>query len=49
MRPTPSSKAASLRPRAWPTFVINADVVALGAAIGLIAAIAFGAPHLHLP
>ncbi|WP_148287972.1 hypothetical protein [Rhodopseudomonas sp. B29] len=44
-----TSKAASVRPRVWPAFVINADFVALGAAIGLIAAIAFGAPHLHLP
>jgi len=37
------------RVRTWPSIVGNADFMMLGAAIGLIAAIVIGAPHLRLP
>jgi len=33
---------------AWPAAVLNADVLSVLAAFGLIGAIAFGAPHLRL-
>jgi hypothetical protein len=36
------------RARTWPAYLFNTDIIALGAALGLIAAIAFGAPHLRL-
>ncbi|WP_157038826.1 hypothetical protein [Rhodopseudomonas palustris] len=34
--------------RTWPSLLLNADLIVLGAAIGLIAAVAFGTPHLRL-
>ncbi|MBB1089831.1 hypothetical protein HUU61_00870 [Rhodopseudomonas palustris] len=36
------------RALAWPALFLNADIIALGAALGLIAAVAFGAPQLRL-
>jgi hypothetical protein len=35
--------------RAWPAIVGSVEFLMLGAAMGLIAAIVIGAPHLRLP
>lgn len=43
--PVETNPAQRLRP----AFVVNAELVALAAAIGLIAAITVYAPHLQLP
>ncbi|MFC0242874.1 hypothetical protein [Rhodopseudomonas telluris] len=45
---TTQSKTAE-HARAWPAFLVNAEVLMLSAAFGLIAAVVIGAPHLRLP
>lgn len=40
---------ATPRVRTWPAFLVNAEILMLSAALGLIAAIVIGAPHLRLP
>jgi len=39
----------AIRRRTWPALVANFQLLMLGAAVGLIAAIVVGAPHLRLP
>ncbi|WP_322517023.1 hypothetical protein SR870_05530 [Rhodopseudomonas palustris] len=34
--------------RTWANLLLDADLIVLGAAIGLIVAVAFGTPHLRL-
>ncbi|MBI5131820.1 MAG: hypothetical protein HZA66_20460 [Rhodopseudomonas palustris] len=47
-QPNPTQTRAIRSVPAWPAAVLNADVLSVIAAFGLIAAIAFGAPHLRL-